>query len=95
MEIVRRDRLIEFAQKHPNTRSSLNRWYGLMLERSFGSFAELRALFPHVSRVGKLTIFNIAGNNVRLMVSMRYDEKRVYIRHVLPYAEYDKGKWKE
>lgn len=61
MEIVRRDRLIEFVQKHPNTRSSLNRWYSLMRERSFGSFVELRSLFPHVSRVGKLTIFNIAG----------------------------------
>ena len=95
MEIVRRDRLVEFAQKHPNTRSSLNRWYDLMQGRNFGSFAELRSLFPHVSRVGKLTIFNIAGNNVRLIVSMRYDEERVYIRHVLTHAEYDKGKWKE
>ena len=55
----------------------------------------MRSVFPHVSRVGKLTIFNIAGNNVRLIVSIRYDEKRVYIRHVLTHAEYDKGKWKE
>ena len=89
MEIVRQDRLIEFAQRHPNTLASLNRWYSLMRERSFGSFAELSSIFPHVSRVGKLTIFNIVGNNVRLVVSMRYNEKRVYIRHVLTHAEYD------
>ena len=95
MEIVRQDRLIEFAQRHPNTRPSLTRWYRLVRERSFSSFAELRSIFPHVSRVGKLTIFNIAGNNVRLIVSMRYDEERIYIRHVLTHAEYDKGKWKE
>ena len=95
MEIIRRDRLVEFAQKHPNTRASLRRWYDLMQERSFGSFAELRSIFPYASQVGKLTIFNIAGNNVRLIVSMRYDEERVYIRHVLTHAEYDKGKWKE
>ena len=95
MEIIGRDRLIEFAQRHPNTRSSLIRWYGLMQERSFGSFVELRSLIPHVSRVEKLTIFNIAGNNVRLIVSMRYDEGRIYIRHVLTHAEYDKEKWKE
>ena len=95
MEIVRQDRLIEFAQRHPNTRPSLTRWYCLVRERSFSSFAELRSVFPHVSRVGNLTIFNIAGNNVRLIVSMRYDEQRVYIRHVLTHAEYDKGKWKE
>ena len=95
MEIVRQDRLIEFAQRHPNTRPSLTRWYRLVRERSFSSFAELRAVFPQVSRVGKLTIFNIAGNNVRLIVSMRYDEERIYIRHVLTHAEYDKRKWKE
>ena len=95
MEIVRRDRLVEFGQRHPNTRASLNRWYNLMQESSFGSFAELRSVFPHASRVEKLTIFNIAGNNVRLIVSMRYDEQRVYIRDVLTHAAYDKGKWRE
>lgn len=95
MEIVRQDRLIEFAQRHPNTRPSLTRWYYLVSERSFSSFAELRSVFPHVSRVRNLTIFNIAGNNVRLIVSMRYDEQRIYIRYVLTHAEYDKGKWKE
>lgn len=95
MEIIRRDRLVEFAQRHPNTRASLSRWYDLMQERSFGSFAELRSVFPHASQVEKLTIFNIAGNNVRLIVSMRYDEQRVYIRDVLTHAEYDKGKWRE
>ncbi len=95
MEIVRQDRLIEFAQRHPNTRPSLTRWYHLVRERSFSSFAELRSVFPQVSRVGKFTIFNIAGNNARLIVSMRYNEERIYIRHVLTHAEYDKGKWKE
>ena len=95
MEIVRQDRLIEFAQRHPNARASLNRWYRLMEEKRFNSFPELRVVFPHVSRVGKLTIFNIAGNNVRLIVSMRYDENRVYVRHVLTHAEYDKGRWRE
>ena len=79
MEIIRQDRLIEFAQRHPNTRSSLNRWYGLIQERNFGSFAELRSVFLHVSRVGKLTIFNIAGNNVRLIASMRYSVKQLGI----------------
>lgn len=95
MEIIRRDRLVEFAKRHPNTRASLSRWHDLVLERNFRSFVELRSVFLHVSQVGKLTIFNIAGNNVRLIVSMRYDEQRIYIRDVLTHAAYDKGKWRE
>ena len=68
MDIIRQDRLIEFAQKHPNTKPSLNRWYRLMQERDFGSFEELRSVFPHADRVGNLTVFNIAGNKARLIL---------------------------
>ena len=70
MDIIRQDRLIEFAQKHLNTKPSLNRWYRLMQERDFGSFEELRSVFPHADRVGNLTVFNIAGNKARLISSM-------------------------
>ncbi len=95
MDIIRQDRLIEFAQKHPNTRSSLNRWHRLMQDGDFRSLEELRSVFPHADRVGNLTVFNIAGNSARLITYIFYAEQRVYIRDVLTHAEYDKGKWRE
>ncbi len=95
MDIIRQDRLIEFAQKHPNTKPSLNRWYRLMQERDFSSFKELRSVFPHADRVGNLTVFNIAGNKARLITYIFYGEQRIYIRDVLTHAEYDRGRWKE
>jgi mRNA interferase HigB len=45
--------------------------------------------------VGKLTVFNIGGNRVRLVAAMHYNRRRVYIRAVLTHAEYDAGTWKE
>lgn len=36
------------------------------------------------------TVFNIAGNKYRLVVDMRYDIGRVYVRGVLTHAEYDR-----
>ncbi|TGK76307.1 type II toxin-antitoxin system HigB family toxin, partial [Leptospira wolffii] len=46
-------------------------------------------------QVGKFTVFNISGNNFRLISSIHYNRKKVFIRHVLTHSEYDKGKWKE
>ena len=37
----------------------------------------------------------VGGNKYRLIAAIHYNRRRVYIRHVLTHAEYDKGKWKE
>ena len=31
----------------------------------------------------------------RIIAAIHYNRRRIYIRHVLTHAEYDKGKWKE
>ena len=61
----------------------------------FTSFANLRAHFPSADQVGKLTVFNIGGNKVRLIAAIHYNRRKLYIRAVLTHAEYDQGKWKE
>lgn len=47
MQIIYERKLEEFAQRHPNTRSALNRWCALMEQENFGSIVELRQTFPH------------------------------------------------
>jgi mRNA interferase HigB len=41
-----------------------------------------------------LTVFNISGNNYRLIAAIHYNRGKIYIRHILTHAEYDFGKWK-
>jgi mRNA interferase HigB len=60
----------------------------------FTNFIELRKDFPTADQVGKLTIFNIAGNKYRLITFVDYRYQKVFIRDVLTHAEYDKEKWK-
>jgi mRNA interferase HigB len=95
MHIITRKRLNEFADKYPETGSALANWYRQMKQNNFASFAELRAMFPSADQVGKLTVFNIGGNKVRLVVAIHYNRRKVYIRAVLTHPEYDEGKWKE
>lgn len=108
MNIAGRNVIIEFAQKHPNAKSALNRWYHLMRQETFNSFVDLRKIFPQADQVkvrknrfnpqDKIwTVFNIGGNNFRLIASIQYNptDRRVTIDTILTHAEYDKGRWKE
>jgi mRNA interferase HigB len=95
MHVITRKRLNEFAEKFPNTKSALAHWYASMKKSTSSNFAELRAVFPTADRVGKLTVFNIGGNKVRLIAAIHYNRKKIYVRAVLTHAEYDEGRWKE
>lgn len=60
----------------------------------FATFAQLKSAFGAADRVGKLTVFDIAGNKYRLIAAVHFNRRKVYVRHVLTHDDYDKGKWK-
>ena len=95
MHIISRKCLNEFAERYPETKTALAQWYQLMKQGEFHSIADLRQVFPTADKVGKLTVFNIGGNKVRLIAALHYNRQKVYIRAVLTHSEYDQDKWKE
>ena len=95
MHVITRKRLNEYAAKHPEASASLAHWYQLVSKKNYANFAELRSDFPAADQVGKLTVFNVGGNKVRLIAAIHYNRQRVYIRAVLTHKEYDKEAWKE
>ena len=95
MHVITRRRLLEFARKHPDCAGPLDAWYRTVKRTNFDSFAELRRTFSSADHVGKLTVFNIGGNKARLIGAIHYNTHRVYIRHILTHAEYDRETWKE
>jgi mRNA interferase HigB len=95
MHVITRKRLNEFAGIHPDSKTALQRWYKIMKAGRFQSFTELRSVFPNADQVGKLTVFNIGGNKVRLIAAIHYNRRRVYVRAILTHDEYDRGTWKE
>lgn len=61
---------------------------------NFQGFNELRQIFPSADFVSNFTIFNVGGNNYRLITYVDYEYKIVFVRAVLTHAEYDKDNWK-
>ena len=93
--VITRKRLNDFAALHPDCESALAKWCRLIRGGSFASFVELRKTFPSADQVGKLTVFNIGGNKVRLIAAIHYNRRKVYIRAVLTHEKYNAGSWKE
>jgi mRNA interferase HigB len=83
------------AERFPETSNALAQWYRQMKQGDFASIEEIREIFPAADKVGKLTVFNISGNKVRLIAAIHYNRKKVYVRAVLTHSEYNDGKWRE
>ena len=95
MHIITRKRLLDFAKKHPDCSAALESWYRIVKRTDFNSFADLRPTFTSADKVSNLTVFNIGGNNARLIAAIHYNTHKVYIRHVLTHKEYDRGSWRK
>jgi mRNA interferase HigB len=95
MHVITKKRLHEFTCRHPDCSGALTSWYRIVKCTDFSTFVELRQTFPSADQVGRLTVFNIGGNKARIIAAIHYNRRRIYIRHVLTHAEYDRGDWRE
>jgi mRNA interferase HigB len=94
MHIISYRRLKEFIAKHADSREALDNWYKIASKAVWSNLVEVQKVFPKAEAVSNFTVFNIKGNRYRLITSIDYEKKLIYIKYVLTHAEYDKEKWK-
>ena len=95
MHVISRKALRQFWEQHPDAQTSLARWFAILARTDFADLDSLRRTFPSADNVGSLIVFNIAGNKYRLVAAVHSNRGKVYIRHVLTHAEYDRGGWRQ
>jgi mRNA interferase HigB len=95
MHIISRKALRQFWERYPDSQNALARWFKIVQQTDFDSFDALRATFPSADKVGELIVFNIAGNKYRLITSIHFNRRKVYIRDILTHSEYNRGAWKK
>jgi mRNA interferase HigB len=94
MHVISRRMLREFCEAHADACDALYDWYRVATKAEWKNLVEVQAIYAKAEAVGNFTVFNIRGNNYRLIVDIVYETQRIYIKHVLTHAEYDKDKWK-
>ena len=95
MHIISRKRLKDAIARHNELEIPLNAWFRVAKRASWKSLAEVRQTYPSADAVDRWTVFNIKGNQYRLIVVINYVFSRIYVRHVLTHSEYDRGRWKQ
>ncbi len=91
MRIITETRLTAFWTEHPDSEIPLKAWRRLIRAAAYATPHDVKTHFPAADFLGNgVTVFDIAGNKYRLVVTMRYDLQRVYVRHVVTHAEYDR-----
>ena len=94
MHVIAKPALISFWTLYPDAERPLQVWYQTMERENFSDFNHLRKTFASADYVDGLTVFNMGGNKYRLIASIHYNRRKVYIRNVLTHAEYDRETWK-
>ncbi len=95
MHIISRKKLKEAAVRRVELEGPLDAWFRIAKKAAWRSLADVRKTFSSADAAGKWTVFNIKGNQYRLIAEINYNSGRIYIRHVLTHAEYNRGGWKE
>jgi len=88
--IIAQSTLKTFWESHAATEASLRAWHSSIESRTFTSSAEVLLAYPAARSIGgSRVIFNILGNQYRLVVQFRFDLGRVYVRFIGTHAQYD------
>jgi mRNA interferase HigB len=87
-------KLLEFANRFSSAKIPLRSWENAARAGCWKNPAELRRTFGSVSFLEGRTVFNIGGNNFRLISVIDYRLQTVLVTHVLTHKDYDKGAWK-
>ncbi len=94
MHVISRKKLREAARKYPDVETALDVWFRVAKRALWQDIADVRKTIASADAVDRWTVFNIRGNNYRLITEINYRFCRIYIRHVLTHAEYDRERWK-
>jgi len=92
--VISKPAILKFSGRHGNALVPLMNWYRITKRADWGSLADVRSDFAHADIVGRRTVFNIHGNDYRLIARVNYKTTRVFILHILTHVEYSKGDWK-
>jgi len=71
MHIISLKALRSFWTTHPDAEQPMRKWHGVAEKTDFVSFNHLRENFHSADYVRPYTIFNVGGNNYRVITVVR------------------------
>jgi len=91
MHIVSHKKIADCYSLHPDAEVALQQWYQTAKAAKWKCFADIKEDYNSADSIGNQRyIFNIKGNNYRLVVVIQFVHQYIFIRFVGTHAQYDK-----
>lgn len=93
MKVLVKKTILYYTEKYPIGKIQLLIWYNEFSKYDFANFNELKAVYQNASIVNnERVVFNIRGNDFRLVVSLNFTQKACYVIWFGTHNEYNKIK---
>lgn len=91
MKVIAVSSLRGFWERHPDSEQSLKAWYDEAKHASWSTPQDIKNHYASASFVsGNRVVFNIKGNDYRLVVAIAYRFQAIYIKFIGTHAEYSR-----
>lgn len=100
MRIIKEAFLVQSAREHSKAAGYLETWRKIVRVAAWRSLAEVRRTYPSADAVKvksgrQVIVFNVCGNEFRLIVAAHFNRQIIYTLRLMTHAEYSKNTWKD
>ncbi len=91
MRVFTEQRLREYVEINPKSKTALQDWISIVKRANWTNYSDIKNTFNSVDSIGNQRyVFNIKGNDYRLVAVIKFSIGFVYIRFIGTHKEYDK-----
>lgn len=93
MHVISKKPFSDAAEKYPNDKEAIMDIYNTLRKGDFETPLKLKEVLSSLDNFkykDKWWIIDIGGNNLRLMAAILFSSQRIYVKHIVTHAEYDK-----
>ncbi len=93
MHVISKRPFSNAGNKYPNNRNAIMDVYNTLRKGVFETPEKLKNAFPSLDNFkhkDRWWVFDIGGNNLRLVAAIQFAHQRLYVKSILTHAEYDK-----
>ncbi|MEZ2623725.1 type II toxin-antitoxin system HigB family toxin [Paenalcaligenes hominis] len=91
MRVIAVSTLRQFWEKHPAAEQPIKAWFDEVSKATWTQPSDIKALYRNASILkNRRVVFNIKGNDYRLIVAIAYKLGIVYVKFIGTHTEYDK-----
>jgi mRNA interferase HigB len=95
VNVISQHGLRKLTTKHPGTESDALQWFRTATAADWSCLADVGTKFPTADQLGEVLVFNLGHNRYRLITTVFFAGREIYVKALMTHKEYDREEWKK